>query len=348
MKLKEIARILDGKLLGDPDTEVGSVGPIDSAGKGMLTFAASKKYLRAVECSKATCTIVPKGFRVNGKNLIEVEDPRLALAKVMEVLYKHERVSPGIEQGAHVAETARVAPSSYIGTLAYIGDEARIGERTVIHPFAYIGSKAEIGSDCIIHPNVTVYTGVVLGNRVVVHSNAVLGSDGFGYARDGVGHRKIPQVGTVVVEDDVEIGANAAIDRATMGTTRIGRGTKIDNLVHIAHNVTVGPNCLVVAQAGIAGSTEIGKNVVMGGQAGLVHHIKIGSRTVIGARSGVTKSFPVDSKISGYPARDHNSSMRGYAALSRLPPLIKKISRIDKRLEELEHRGGKSSEDASR
>jgi len=348
MKLKEMAHILDGKLLGDPDADVVSVAPIDSAGEGVLAFAASEQYLKTAERSGASCIIVPKGFHVEGKNLIEVENPRLALAKAMEVLYKRERIGPGIEEGAHVAETARVAPSSHIATLAYIGDDTRVGDRTVIYPFAYIGPDAEIGSDCVIHPNVTICSGVILGDRVVVHANAVLGSDGFGYARDGVGHRKIPQVGTVVVEDDVEIGANTAIDRATMGRTRIGRGTKIDNLVHIAHNVTIGSNCLVVAQAGIAGSTEIGENVLIGGQAGLVHHIKIGSRAFIGAQAGVTRSFPADSKISGYPARDHNRSMRGYAALNKLPSLIKKVDKIDKRIEKLEQKGGKTSEDDSR
>lgn len=348
MRLKEMARILDGKLLGDPDVDVVSVAPIDSAGEGVLAFAASERYLKAAEVSKASCVIVPKGFRVAGKNLIEVEDPRLALAKAMEVLYEPKKMSPGTEEGAWVARTARVASSSHIATLAYVGDEARIGDRTVIYPFAYIGARVEIGSDCVIHPNVTIYSGVILGDRVVVHANAVLGSDGFGYAKDGVGHRKIPQVGTVVVGDDVEIGANAAIDRATMGRTHIGRGAKIDNLVHVAHNVTIGPRCLVVAQAGIAGSTEIGENVVIGGQAGLVHHIKIGSRTFIGAQAGVTRSFPADSTISGYPARDHNRSMRGYAAMKKLPSLIKKVDEIGKRIEKLEQNRGEISKDTGR
>ena len=348
MKLKEMAQILDGKLLGDPDADVVSVAPIDCAGEGVLAFAASERYLKTAERSGASCLIVPKGFRVDGKNLIEVEDPRLALAKAMEVLYERKKVSPGIEEGAHVAETARVAPSSHIATFAYLGDEVRIGANTVVYPFVYIGARAEIGSDCVIHPNVTISSGVILGDRVVVHANAVLGSDGFGYAKDGVGHRKIPQVGTVVVEDDVEIGANTAIDRATMGRTRIGRGTKLDNLVHVAHNVTIGPNCLVVAQAGIAGSTEIEENVVIGGQAGLVHHIRIGSRTFIGAQAGVTRSFPADSTISGYPARDHNRSMKGYAALNRLPSLIKKVEKIGKRIEKLEQNGGEISKDTSR
>ncbi|MFQ5905351.1 MAG: UDP-3-O-(3-hydroxymyristoyl)glucosamine N-acyltransferase [bacterium] len=342
MKLREIADIVDGKLLGDPDAEVNSVAPIDAAGEGVLTFAASKQYLRAVESSRATCIMVPRGFHLGGRNLIEVEDPRLALAKAMEVLYRPVSMPPGVEKGAHVAKTARLAPSSHVGALAYIGENARIGERTVVYPLVYIGPRVEIGDDCVIHPNAAIYSGVVLKKRIVVHANAVLGSDGFGYARDGTGHRKIPQVGTVVVEDDVEIGANAAIDRATMGETHIGRGTKIDNLVHIAHNVTVGENCLIVAQAGIAGSTEIGDSVIIGGQAGLVHHIKIGSRTVIGAQAGVTRSFPEDSTISGYPARDHNRSMRGYAGLSKLPSLIKKVSEMDRRLRELERKNGKA------
>jgi len=342
MKLKEIAEIVDGKLLGDPDADVNSVAPIDQAGEGVLTFAVSKQYLKGVESSKATCIMVPKGFRIEGRNLIEVEDPRLALAKAMEVLYEQERMSPGIEESAYVAKTARVAASCRIGSMTYIGDNTRIGERTVVFPLVYVGQDVEVGADCVIHANVAIYPGVVLKNRVVVHANAVLGSDGFGYARDDIRHRKIPQVGTVVIEDDVEIGANAAIDKATMGETHIGRGTKIDNLVHIAHNVTVGENSLIVAQAGIAGSTVIGDSVSIGGQAGLVHHIKIGSRTVIGAQAGVTRSFPEDSIISGYPARDHNRSMRGYAALGKLPSLIKKIDEMNRRLEELERKNGKA------
>jgi UDP-3-O-[3-hydroxymyristoyl] glucosamine N-acyltransferase len=348
MKLKEIARVVQGKLLGDPDADVGSVGPIDVAGEGVLTFAASSEYMKALRDSKASAIIVPIGTRAEGKNLIEVENPRLALAKAMEVLYEREKVKPGTEEGAHVSKTARVGHSSRICSMAYIADDVRIGERTTIFPFACIGSRAEIGSDCVIGANVVIYPGMVIGDRVVVHANTVIGCDGFGYVKDGAHHRKIPQMGTVVVGDDVEIGANTAIDRATMGRTYIASGTKIDNLVHIAHNVRIGENCLIVAQVGIAGSTEIGDDVIIGGQAGLVHHIKIGSRTVIGAQAGVTRSFPEDYTISGYPARDHTKSMKGYASLSKLPSLIKKLNDVHKRVTELERKGGKASKDDSR
>ncbi len=348
MKLKEIADIVEGLLVGEPDLEVESVGPIDGAGEGVLTFAASERYKKAIERSRATCIIVPRGLRVRNKNLIEVDDPRLALARVMEVLYRPEKVNPGVEKGAYVADSAEVAPSARICAMAFVADRARVGESSIVSPLSYIGPGAVIGSGCVIHSGAAICAGVVVGNRVTVHSNAVLGSDGFGYARDECRHRKIPQIGTVVVEDDVEIGANAAIDRATLGETRIGRGTKIDNLVHIAHNVTIGENCLVVAQVGIAGSTEIGEDVTIGGQAGLVHHIKIGSRSVIGAQAGVTRSFPEASTISGYPARDHTRSMRGYAALSRLPSLLKEIGKIEERLGRLEKKLEKTRENTCR
>jgi UDP-3-O-[3-hydroxymyristoyl] glucosamine N-acyltransferase len=348
MKLKEIADIVGGNLVGESDLEVESVAPIDVAGEGVLTFAASERYLKAIERSKATCIIVPRGLKAHGKNLIEVDDPRLALARAMEVMYKPEKVRAGIEEGAYVAGSAEVAPSSRVCAMAYISDRARIGESTVISPFCYIGPGAVVGRGCFLHSGVAICHGVVIGDRVTIHSNAVLGSDGFGYARDECEHRKIPQIGTVVVEDDVEIGASACLDRATLGETRIGRGTKIDNLVHVAHNVTIGENCLVVAQVGIAGSTEIGEDVTIGGQAGLVHHIKIGSKSVIGAQAGVTRSFPEGSTISGYPARDHNKSMKGYAALSKLPSLFKEIREIEERLDRLDKERGKTSENTGR
>jgi UDP-3-O-[3-hydroxymyristoyl] glucosamine N-acyltransferase len=346
MNLKDIAAAVRGDLIGDPGAEVTSAAPIDRAGEGVLTFAASKHYLKDVENSRATCIIVPKGFSVPNKNLIVVDDPRLALAKALEAIYRSKEMSPGIAGDAYVAEDVTIAPSSHVGRHAYICEGAKIGERTLVSPYVYVGSGTVIGSDCAIHPHVTLYEGVVLGDRVVVHANAVLGSDGFGYAADGEAHRKIPQVGTVVIEDDVEIGANAAVDRATLGETRIKRGTKIDNLVHIAHNVIIDENCLIVAQVGIAGSTEVGDNVIIGGQAGLVHHIKIGRRSTIGAQAGVTRSFPEGSTISGYPARDHSRSMKGYAALSRLPSLLKEMRQMGRRLDELERRIGKTRENS--
>lgn len=342
MKLDKIAQIVGGELVGDPEAEVDSIAPVSSAGEGVLTFAASEQYLDEAADSKATCVIVPRGLQVDGKNLIVVDDPRLALALALEVIYEEERVDPGIQAGALVAETARVAASSHIGASAHICEDVEIGEKTAIHPFVYVGRGVKIGSDCVIHPHVTIYPGVVLGNRVIVHANTVLGSDGFGYAADGGCHRKIRQVGSVFVEDDVEIGANAAIDRATLGETRIKKGTKIDNLVHIAHNVVIGTDCLIVAQVGIAGSTEIGENVTIAGQAGLVHHIKIGSGSFIGAQSGVTRSFPDKSTISGYPARDHKRTMKGYAAVARLPLLLEELKKINERLERLEKTVGKT------
>jgi UDP-3-O-[3-hydroxymyristoyl] glucosamine N-acyltransferase len=342
MKLAKIALIVGGELLGDPEAEVTSVAPIDRAGEGVLTFAASKHYLKEVESSRATCILVPRGLRGVKRNLIVVENPRLALALALETIYKKEGARPGIAEGASVADQAAIAPSSHIGWYARVCEGAKIGERTVISPFTYIGNGAVLGSDCTIHPHVTICAGVVIGDRVVVHANTVVGSDGFGYAADGRVHKKIPQVGTVVIEDDVEIGANSAIDRATLGETRIRRGTKIDNLVHIAHNVVIDENCLIVAQVGIAGSTEIGENVVIGGQAGLVHHIKIGKGCIIGAQAGVTRSFAEGSKISGYPARNHSRSMRGYAAMNRVPSLIKEMRKMRNRIDELERKIGKT------
>lgn len=346
MKLSEIAKVVRGCLVGDPEAEVTSIAPIERAGVGVLTFAASKQYLREVEGCSATCIMVPKGFSAEGKNLIQVDDPRLALALALDAIYHDEEMHPGISEGAYVAESASVPHSCSIGNGVHICEGVDVGEGTAILPYVYVGRGAHIGSNCVIHPHVTIYPRVVLGNRVVVHANAVLGSDGFGYAIDGKSYKKIRQVGTVVVEDDVEIGANSAIDRATLGETRIRSGTKIDNLVHIAHNVAIDKNCLIVAQVGIAGSTEIGENVTIGGQAGLVHHIRIGDGSFIGAQAGVTRSFPEGSTISGYPARDHTRSMKGYAALSRLPAIVKQMREINERLERLEKSLGKTSKNS--
>jgi len=227
-----------------------------------------------------------------------------------------------------------------IGYLSYVGDGCRVADRATILPFVYIGEGSRIGREVTIHPHVTICEDTVIGDRVIIHSGSVIGSDGFGYTTLDTSHQKIPQVGRVIIEDDVEIGANVAVDRGTIGATVIRRGSKIDNLVHIAHNVVIGENCLLVAQVGIAGSTEIGKNCVLAGQAGVIEHVRIGEGTMVGAQAGVTKSIPPHTKVSGYPARPHAQSKKAYAALSMLPELLSRVSRLERDLKKAVTKNG--------
>lgn len=326
----EIAEMVGGELIGDPNVVITGIAPIKDAKPGDITLLTDPRYFRYLEKTEASCVIIPPDVKPGRCACIKAENPWEAMSKLLLLFFPPRFPSPGIDKTAYIGKNVNLGEEVSIGQFSYLGDDCKIADRVAIFPFVYIGQGSSIGKDSIIYPNVTVRERVHIGERVIIHSGSVIGSDGFGYTRVDEGHRKIPQVGKVIIEDDVEIGANVALDRGTIGATIIGRGTKIDNLVHIAHNVVIGENSLIVAQVGIAGSTEIGKNCILAGQAGIVEHVKIGDGVTVGAQSGVTKSIPSNTKVSGYPARPHSQSKRAYAALSMLPELVSRVSKLER------------------
>lgn len=338
--LREISTIVGGTLIGDPDISITGVAPIKEAKSGDITLLSDKRFLGYLDTTDASCVIVPLDVETGRCAIIKTENPWDAMSKLLLIFVPPAIPPPGVDESAHVGANCEVAEDVRIGYQAYVGDECKIAEGAVIFPFAYIGEKSNIGRETVIHPHVTVREGSVIGRGVIIHSGAVIGSDGFGYTRADRGYRKIPQVGRVVIEDDVEIGANVAIDRGTIGATVIRSGVKIDNLVHIAHNVEIGENSLLVAQVGIAGSTEIGKGCILAGQAGVVEHVKLGDGVVVGAQSGVIGSIPAQTRVSGYPARPHYRSKRAYAALLSLPDLLSRVSRLEKEMRKLSATNG--------
>jgi len=267
---------------------------------------------------------------------IVVAEPKLAMAMLLEALFPPESMPAKISPTAIIGEGVKLGKGVFIGDYAIVGDNSVIGDGTVIYPHVCIGRRVQIGTDCRIYPQVTIYDGVVIGNRVVIHAGSVIGKDGFGFVWDGERHRRIPQVGTVVIEDDVEIGANVCIDRATIGETRIGKGTKIDNLVQIAHNCTLGAHCVLAGQVGLAGSVKVGNGVMMGGQVGIADHVQVGDGAALLAKTGLMDNAPPKTQWAGYPARTRIQWLRIEAALNELPDALKFLRQLERRLEELE------------
>ena len=337
--LAEIAGLIDGEVVGDKDLVVTGFNGLQEAREGDLTFLANPKYLPLFKKTKASAVITSRDSEALGKSIIRTDNPSLAFSHLMAALAGQEdRLFKGIHESAFIAKDAVVGANVAIGPFVVIEHKAAIGENSVIYPGSYIGRGASIGHHCLIYPNVTIREKVVIGNHVIIHSGTVIGSDGFGFVQvEGV-HKKIPQVGTVVIEDDVEIGANVAIDRARFGRTVVGRGTKIDNLVHVAHNVVMGEHCIIVAQAGISGSVTIGRGAVLAGQSGIIGHLTIGEGAIVSAQSGVTKSVPARGHVIGFPAATHITMKRIYGHLLKLPEHIKTIKRLEQRIDELERK----------
>jgi UDP-3-O-[3-hydroxymyristoyl] glucosamine N-acyltransferase len=335
--LREIAEIVQGEVGGDPSVVIKGVNGIRDAKEGDITFLANEKYFSALQKTRASAVLVPRGTApAEAKPLIYVDNPSLAFAKVVGLFYPEKaRYPKGIHRKAVIAKGVKIGKGVAVGAGAVIEEGAVIGDRTIIYPLCYVGRGTKIGCDCLIYSNVSLREKVLIGDRVFIQSGTVIGSEGFGYTQVDGKYVLIPQVGTVVIEDDVEIGANVTIDRARFDKTVIGRGSKIDNLVQIAHNVVIGENSIVVAQAGISGSTHIGKNVTIAGQAGLVGHIEVGDGAILAAQAGVTKSVPPKTMVSGYPARPHQEAMKIYAAMTRLPEMIKTIAELKRKIEEL-------------
>lgn len=336
-KLGEIARLIGGELIGDPEAVITGISGIKEAKEGDITFLANSKYSSLMDTTKASAVIISRDAGEFNKPVIKTDNPSIAFTTVVSLVAPNEVRHPkGVHPAAVISAKAKLAEGVAVGAYTVIEDGVEIGRDTIIYSGCYIGYNTKIGKNCLIYPLVSIRERVEIANRVIIHSGAVIGSDGFGFAMVRGVQRKIPQIGTVLIEDDVEIGANVTIDRARFDKTIIGRGTKIDNLVQIAHNVVTGENCIIVAQAGVSGSTILGDGVILAGQSGLVGHIRIGDKAIVAAQAGVTKSVPAGVKVSGYPAKPHTEAKRVNACIQHLPQLYKKIKELEARVSQLQ------------
>lgn len=343
MSLAKIAEVVEGELEGDPAKNINGAAPFDSATKDDITFAGEAKFLKKINEACAGAVMVPRDFQGSFENIIKVDNPHVAFARVMKLFYPPLKPEPGISPSASIGKNFICGKDSSIAPFVAIGNNVTIGDRVILHSNVVVGDKVVIGDDVEIFPNVSILERCKVGSRVTIHAGTAIGSDGFGFASDGKTYYKIPHIGIVQIEDDVEIGAGNTIDRATFGKTLIKRGVKTDNLVHIAHNVTVGEDTILVAQVGIAGSTTIGKHVVVAGQVAISGHITVGDNVTIGGKAGVAKSVPSGEVVSGMPEMPHKLWLRVQRVIPRLPELKKKLLDIEKRLKKIEEKkNGKS------
>jgi len=340
LTLGEICRRAGGDLDGDPDLPIHGVAKIEEAREGELTFIANPKYLKYLSQTRASAVIVPKNAPpAPPHSLIRCDNPYFVFMKALVLFNPPEELyGRGIHPAAVVGKDAELGKDVSVGPHAVIGEKCSIGDGTVLAAGVFVGKGASIGRQCTLHPHVSVREKVIIGDRVIIHNGAVIGSDGFGFVPENGVYHKIPQVGTVVIEDDVEIGANVTIDRATLGETRIRKGAKLDNLIQVAHNCTVGEHTVIAAQTGMAGSTTIGNNVRIAGQVGFAGHMSVGDRAVVGAQAGVVKDVQPGEMVSGYPARPHREELRREAASARMPEMLQEIRLLKKKLSELEER----------
>ena len=331
----ELAQQLGGEVVGDGSLELTGFAPADGARAGHLTFAENAEYLVKAEQGGASAILVGPAAQSSVKTLIRVSNPRIAFAKVLPFFFPEKKYAPGIHPSAVVAQTASIDPSAHIGPHCVIGERVRIGAGAALLGGNHVGDDSQLGENVRLFPLVVVYARSQIGNRVRIHASAVIGSDGFGYVFDQGKHRKVQQVGNVIIHDDVEIGANVSIDRGALGSTVIGRGTKIDNLVQIAHNVVLGDGCLIAGQAGIAGSTTLGNFVVLAGQAGVIGHIKVGNLVTVAAQAGVMHDVPDGQKCLGSPAGPDREIKRLWINQRRLPDLLRRLAELEKQVASL-------------
>src|SRR5450755_2003874 len=328
----EIAKYLSGEVVGDGNAVLNSFAPAESARPGDLTFAESESFFVRAEESAATAIIADQRFSSTKKILIRVPNARIAFARALALFFPEPVRAAGIHPLAAVAASAQIDPTAHIGPHCTVGERVKIGPRSVLQGGNSVGDDSKLGEDVNLFPNVTVYPRTEIGSRVRIHAGTVIGSDGYGYVLDGGFHRKVPQIGNVIIGDDVEIGSNVSVDRGALGATVIGKGTKIDNLVQIAHNVEIGEHCLIVAQVGIAGSAKLGNYVVLAGQVGVGGHLKLGNQVTVGAQSGVMTDIPDGGKWLGVPAQPDREFKRQVIAIQRLPDLLKRIAEWERKL----------------
>jgi UDP-3-O-[3-hydroxymyristoyl] glucosamine N-acyltransferase len=337
ISLAELATFAEGCFAGEGRYRIKGVAPFESAGPESITLASSRKYRHRIDETRAGAIIVPADFDRAGLNLLKVDNPYAAFARIMALFYHPDRPAAGIHPTVVKGDDFRQGPEMAIGPHVVIGRNVKIGARATIHSGAIIGDNVRMGDDVCLHPNVTIYARCRIGSRVTIQAGSVIGSDGFGYAPDGDRYIKIPHSGHVRIDDDVEIGANNTIDRGTFGCTHIQHGVKTDNLVHIAHNVVVGPHSVLVAQVGISGSTTLGRHVVLAGQVGVTGHLQVGDYVIAGGKTGISKSVPDRQVISGAPEMPHKLWLRVQRIIPRLPELRHKVKMLEKRLKRLEN-----------
>ena len=337
---RDIAALTQGEVIGDGQEIITGAASVGDARAGDIVFAESEKYLTDALRSRAAAVLVSrdgaKADAPSGKTRIVTDNPRLAFTQVLEAFAPPLSLTTGIHPAAIVHETAQIGAGVSIAAYVTVGANAALGNRVVVMAGAHIGEKCAVGDDTVLYPNVVLYSGVTIGKRCRLHAGSVIGSDGFGYIQVGQTLRKVPQLGTVIIHDDVEMGANCCVDRAKTGATVISVGVKMDNLVHVGHGVKVGPYAILIAQVGLGGGADIGAGAILAGQAGVVDHVKIGAGAKIGAQTGVISEVPAGATYSGFPARPHTEKMRGYAALKQLPEYLKRIKELERRLAELE------------
>ena len=339
---EEIAKHVDGEVVGDKNAVLKNFATAESAQAGDLTFAENEDYFTRAEQSAATAVIADERFKSTRKILIRVPNARIAFARAMALFFPERTYTAGVHPTAVIAASAQIDPTAHLGPHCAVGECVKIGARAVLQGGNFVGDDSKLAEDVNLFPNVTVYPRTEIGARVRIHANTVVGSDGFGYVQDGGIHRKVPQIGNVVIGDDVEIGAGVTIDRGALGSTVIGKGTKIDNLVQIAHNVEIGEGSIIVAQVGISGSTKLGKYVILAGQVGLAGHLKIGNHVTVEAKSGVMHDIPDGQKWLGIPAQPDRHTKRQLIAIQHLPELLRRVAALERQLGTKPKRSGKS------
>lgn len=336
----QLAQLIQAKVEGNPGVTVSSFGKIEEAGSGQLSFLANPKYEDYLYTTKASLVIVNENFQLRQPveaTLLRVADAYSAFATLLtkyQEMQQHQL--NGIQEPSHIAKTAQLGQGIFIGAFSYLGEHVKVGDQTKIYPNCYIGDQVTLGKNCVIHPGVKIYHQCVIGDEVIIHAGTVIGGDGFGFAPQADGSlKKVPQIGNVVIENQVEIGANTTIDRATIGSTIIRKGAKLDNLIQIAHNVEVGNQTVIAAQVGVSGSTKIGKGVMIGGQAGIVGHIQLGDGAKVNAQSGVSKSIEPGKAVTGSPAYDYTQALRAQAVNRKLPELERRIKELEQLIKDL-------------
>lgn len=331
----QIAQLLQGQIIGDGSVRITGLAPADRARAGELTFAENASYFAAAEKSEAAAVLIAEPFVSSSKVLIRVANARVALARILPLFFPPEEHPRGIHPSAVISDSARIDPTAHIGPGCLVGPRVRLGARTVLMGGNDLRADCKLGDDVCLFPNAVLYRQTQVGNRVTIHAGTVIGSDGFGYVLDEGRHRKVLQLGNVIIDDDVEIGANAAIDRGTLGSTVIGQGTKIDNLVHVAHNVVIGRHCLIMGQVGFAGSTRLGDYVVVASQSGIADHLKLGNQVVVGAKSGVMRDVPDGGRVLGTPAAPDRQAKRQMIAMQQLPEMLHRLRELEKQVQDL-------------